>query len=237
MKTTILAFLFIWSTNLLIAQNDNFYTDFIVGKITRDNFTENGEVLVRKYAAKFVELYQSGTLYEVFSTDALKNTYTIDFAKMPYKFRNYNWQGVKVERNLRGQFNGTTEEYYNSVLISFTIEFIQYYPKRVPLKEIVGISELFDYVSAKYYGKNKNLCWAKWREIASLDQRKAILMQYSKELSYEYSAYAIKNSDWADYKDLDKVKDLIIALETNDWKQIESAANKMGWTYNTYLYY
>lgn len=241
-RIILLSLIYLTTFNFASAQNTNVFTDFIIQKINSESFSSEGEKLVRKYAAKFVDLYNSGTLYEAFSCDQLSQSYTIDYNKMPTNLRYFQWNGNngEVKRNVWGQYAGTTENYYNSIIASWVIEFIKSNPasnNNAAKEDIEMNKNLFIFIAENYYGNNLELCKQKWRETKDIELRKQLLIKYSKEKANNYLMFAEKNKQRFNYIDADKATNLINALNTGDWNLIESAANRMGWTYNTYLNY
>lgn len=127
MKRVVIMLLVFIST-MVSAQNTNPFTEYIVYKIENERFSSNGEKLARKYAAKFVELYNSGKLMDVFSYDPLANTFSINMNNMPLKLKHYEWNGSSkpFKRNFwTGKLPLKTERDFNSLYAIWIIEFIK----------------------------------------------------------------------------------------------------------------
>jgi len=127
MKRIVLMFIVFLST-MVTAQNTNPYTEFIVSKIENEGFNSKKDKLVRKYAAKFVDLYNSGKLLEVFTYDPLANTFSINMNRMPANLKSYEWNGSNeaFKRNIwTGKLTLKTERDFNSLFAIWTIEFIE----------------------------------------------------------------------------------------------------------------
>lgn len=112
-------------------------------------------------------------------------------------------------------------------------------------------------VAHYHYGRNESLFWAKWAAVKDIEERKAKLIEYTMEStkkSIEYyeklmrntssvTIYVCYNSDDHDKGDksttttIDKVEDLFTAALIFNWDDMEKAANRLGFSYDKYLYY
>lgn len=130
MKRIILMLIVFFST-LVSAQSTSPFTEFFIYKIEKEGFNSKNDRLARKYAAKFVELYNSGKLFEVFTYDQLANTFTINMNRMPANLKNYEWNGSSkdIKRNIwTGKLLIKTERDFNSLFAIWIIEFIKLSP-------------------------------------------------------------------------------------------------------------
>ena len=110
------------------AQNSNPFTEYIVYKIENERFNSKSDKLARKYAAKFVELYNSGNLLDVFSYDPIANTFSINMNNMPMNLKHYDWNGSSqpMKRNFwTGKLSLKTERDFNSLYAMWIIELIE----------------------------------------------------------------------------------------------------------------
>lgn len=242
MKKTLSTLLVILLINTISIGQETYipynYKDYIVSQLSSNTYVKGGEEVARNAASKFINLYEEDTFKfgTYFSFDDVTGTCEIYSDKMPYRFSQLNWKGRSegISSNIWGQYTGKDEAYYNTLIFSWTKDYIKKYPPTEESNTACWI-ELFKNVSMIYFNDNSDLCWSKWREVKGVELRKAKLIQYTKECIANYMR--VRDKGELVFIDYDKVKNLKIAVETNDWEKIESAANMMGWTYDSYLNY
>lgn len=214
------------------------YKDYIVSQLSSGTYVKGGEEVARISASKFINLYEenSSKFGTYFSFDDVASTYEVHLDKMPYRFSQLNWKGRSegISSNIWGQYTGKDEAYYNTLIFSWTENYLKNYPPIVD-DNIGAWMELFNHVALLNFNDNIDLCWSKWRDVKGVELRKAKLIQYTKECIADYMR--VRDKEELNFTDYDQVLNLKNAVETNDWEKIEAAANKMGWTYDTYLNY
>lgn len=133
--------------------------------------------------------------------------------------------------------------------------------------DTMGIGPLSRDVAHDHYGRNESLFWVKWAAVKDIEERKAKLIEYTMESTKEaikyyeelmintssvtiYVYYSIEEYNYYNNLEnynkhdsnsstttIDKVEDLFTAALIFNWDDMEKAANRLGFSYDKYLYY
>lgn len=161
-KIFILLFLCVISTSVF-AQN-NIFVDYLNRKINETPLTFKGNELMRKHAIKYVDLYNSGLMYDFYTVDPIAQSVSWNINILPSNLKSqyWGWDNMKeIKRNVMGQINAEDVDTYNYLLTLIVLDFIKTYPK--PISQISeekfyidNITDLNDYIINERFGNSDN---------------------------------------------------------------------------------
>lgn len=236
-------FLFLCLITSVFAQNNRFI-DYLNREINKIPLTSKGNELIRKHAKKYVDLYNSGLIYDFYTEDLIAQTVSWNLDTLPpnLKSQYWGWDNMKkLKTNLLGQINAEDVDTYNYLLTRIVLDFIKDYPKSIygPTKttkeepnECPGIRDINDWMVNFMYGNADNFAW-KFSQLKTESEVKKFIMNAADELIERYNS-SMKNYGCKPKYGL-KLFEIEESIAYDDWDKFLEASFAIGWSPQKYL--
>lgn len=240
MKTFFLVFILLLSNQIFANPpiNPTRYANFLVEKISSQKFTSDGEKMVRDAASNWAKLANSGKFENVYSSDAIGQTYTFNTNNLPSNLMGIDFKGSpdQVKINAFGQTVIKNRGDANSLIANLTSEYLSSYPEDtraviITDKIIVEFGPVESYIKEIVFGGNANYLqmWAarKQRLGSTADIKKHIMRLYRDYNDWHHEKM-VNPEEFAQYMPIKGEKLLLDAIANNDWNSFVIEANKFG---------